>query len=75
MHLIADNERKLDFGEDGFSRADEYLISKGEKVQEMSATMSELRNNYLVEKDGVLTLVPKTQEQVRSCSLQRTSSK
>lgn len=65
MHLIADNERKLDFGDDGFARADEYLISKGEKVREMSLSLSELRENYLVEKDGVLTLVPKSLNQVR----------
>lgn len=64
MHLIADNERKLDFGDDGFARADEYLISKGEKVRELSLSMSKLRDNYLVEKDGVLTLVPKTLDKV-----------
>ena len=63
-HLIADNERKLDMGGDYGKRVDEFLTSKGETVQKLSMSLQELKDNYLVEKDGVLSIVPKNSEQV-----------
>jgi hypothetical protein len=64
-HLIADNERKLDMGGDYGKRVDEFLSSRGEAVQKLSVSLQELEDNYLVDKDGVLTMVPKSIEQVR----------
>lgn len=57
-HLIADNQKKLDMPEYG-SRIEEYLQSLGEDVQKLSITPKELEDNYLVDQDGKLTLVPK----------------
>lgn len=64
-HLIADNERKLDMGEDYGQRIDEFLTSRGETVQKLSMTLQELEDNYLVDKDGVLSMVPKAAGQVQ----------
>jgi hypothetical protein len=63
-HLIADNERKLDMGGDYGTRVDEFLSSRGEAVQRLSVSLQELEDNYLVDKDGVLTMVPKSTAQV-----------
>ena len=62
-HLIADNLSKLDMSEYG-KRIDEYLEAKGEVVQKLSISPTELENNYLIDKDGVLTLQPKIGGQV-----------
>lgn len=66
-HLIADNERKLDMGKDYGRRIDEFLQAKGETVQKLSVTLQELEDNYLVDKDGVLSMVPKAAGQVSLC--------
>jgi len=58
IHLIADNEKKLDMPEYG-PKIEDYLTAQGEKVQKLSVTLDELDKNYLVDKDGVLTMVPK----------------
>jgi transcription elongation factor Elf1 len=57
-HLIADNEGKLDMPEYG-KKIEDYLKEKGERVQKLQVTPRDLEDNYLVDKDGVLTLVPK----------------
>ena len=57
-HLVADNEGKLDMSEYG-KTVEDYLVSKGEKVTRYSATYDEMRDNYLVDMDGVLTMVSK----------------
>lgn len=57
-HLIADNESKLDMAEFG-KTAEEYLTRKGETVQRISLSADLLRENYLIDKDGVLYLYPK----------------
>lgn len=57
-HLIADNLKKLDMGEYG-SKIETYLESKGETVQRLSLTPEDLENNYLIDRDGMLTLQPK----------------
>lgn len=64
-HLIADNERKLDMGGDYGPRIDEFLASKGETVQKLTMSLKELEENYLVDKDGVLSIIPKSSGQVR----------
>jgi transcription elongation factor Elf1 len=66
-HLIADNLKKLDMAEYG-NKIETYLESKGEVVTRMSITPEELENNYLVDRDGVLTLQPKIGGQVSSDS-------
>ena len=64
MHLIADNEKKLDMGDTDYgTKIEDHLTEKGEIVQKMSITASDLESNYLVDKDGVLTLVPKSSGQ------------
>ena len=63
-HFIADNLKKLDMSEYG-SKIDEYLESKGERVQRISLTPEEVENNFLIDKDGELTLRPKIGGQVR----------
>lgn len=63
-HLIADNEGKLDMGEYG-KKIEEYLVEKkGEKVQRVTITAQDLENNYLVDTDGVITLVSKSAGQL-----------
>jgi len=62
-HLIADNLKKLDMSEYG-TKIDEYLESKGERVQRMSVSREDLENNYIIEKDGVVSLQPKIGGQV-----------
>ena len=62
-HLIADNQGKLDMQEFG-SKIEDYLIAKGESVQKLSITPKELEDNYICDKDGVVTLIPKMGGQV-----------
>jgi hypothetical protein len=69
-HLIADNERKLDMGQDYGERIDEFLQARGETVQRLSVSRQELEEYYLVDKDGVLSMVPKAAGQV-SCVTSR----
>lgn len=64
FHLIADNERKLDMGKDYGPRIEDFLKSKGETVQRLSVSLQELEDNYLVDKDGILSMVPKAAGQV-----------
>lgn len=58
-HLIADNESKLDMSEYG-KTAEEYLSAKGEAVQRISLSADLLSEHYLIEKEGVLYLYPKS---------------
>ena len=44
-HLIADNQKKLDFPTHFGAKIEEYLISKGERVQKLSLTAQELEDN------------------------------
>lgn len=69
-HLIADNEGKMDFPEYG-KRIDEYLSSQGESVQKITISPEDLENNYLIDKDGVINLVPKISGQVSVDSIMR----
>lgn len=64
-HFIADNLGKLDMAEYG-NRISDYLESKGEIVQKLSISESDLENNYLVETNGVLKLQPKFGGQVKN---------
>jgi hypothetical protein len=57
-HLIADNEGKLDMAEYG-KKMEDYLRGRGEAIQRISVTAKDLEDNYLIDKDGVLSLVPK----------------
>ena len=66
-HLIADNEGKMDMGQYG-KKIEEFLESKGEVIQRLSISTKELEDNYLIDKDGVITLVPKIGGQVRRCT-------
>jgi len=63
LHLIADNEGKLDMAQYG-KKIEDFLRDKGESVQKISVTEQDLEENYLVDKDGVVTLVPKIAGQV-----------
>ena len=63
-HLIADNERKLDFPKEYGRKIEEYLESKGERVQRLSVSEKDLEDNYLVDEDGVVSLVSKMAGQV-----------
>jgi len=63
LHLIADNEGKMDMKQYG-KKIEDYLREKGENIQKMSITPQDLENNYLVDKDGVISLVPKVGGQV-----------
>jgi hypothetical protein len=59
-HLVADNENKLDMrSESGYTRIDEYLKKKGENVKHLSVESSKLSDNYIVEIDGAVGLIPK----------------
>lgn len=62
-HLIADNEGKLDMAEYG-KKIEDYLKDKGETVQKLSITTQDLEDNYIVDQDGVISLVPKMAGQV-----------
>ncbi|RYH06583.1 hypothetical protein EON65_42715 [archaeon] len=64
-HLIADNEKKLDFGKDYGQKIEDYLLQNGEKVQKFYLSKQQLDDYYLVDQDGELTLVPKATEEVR----------
>ena len=65
-HLIADNQRKLDVPElhNYGQRIEDLLNAKGETVQKLSISAADLEDNYLVDKDGILTIVPKMAGQV-----------
>ena len=63
-HLIADNERKLDMGKDYGLKIEDYLELQGETVQRLSVSLQELDDNYLIDKDGVLSMIPKAAGQV-----------
>ena len=63
-HLIADNERKLDMGQDYGARIEDFLKTKGERVQKLSVSLQELEDNYLVDKDGEVIMIPKATGQV-----------
>lgn len=58
LHLIADNEGKMDMAQYG-KKIEDYLREKGENIQKLTITAKDLEDNYLVDKDGVITLVPK----------------
>jgi transcription elongation factor Elf1 len=58
LHLIADNQRKLDMAEYQ-DRVDMYLEQKGEKVQRLTISESDLENYHLIDKDGEIVLHPK----------------
>eukprot|EP01036_Dinobryon_divergens_P027758 gene27759-36580_t len=58
LHLIADNEGKLDMAQYG-KKIEDFLLEKGESVQRISITEQDLEDNYLIDKDGVVNLVPK----------------
>ena len=45
-------------------KIEEFLESKGEVIQRLSISSKELEDNYLIDKDGVITLVPKVGGQV-----------
>eukprot|EP01041_Mallomonas_annulata_P002140 gene2140-4172_t len=57
-HLIADNQGKLDMPEYG-KKIEDYLTAKGEVVQKVAIRGEDLEDNYLVDCDGVVSLVPK----------------
>lgn len=40
-------------------KIEDFLEAKGEVVQRLSINSQELKDNYLVDKDGIITLVPK----------------
>lgn len=63
-HLIADNEQKLDFPKEYGRKIEEYLESKGERVQRVTISAQDLEDNYLVDEDGVVSLVSKMAGQV-----------
>eukprot|EP00596_Hydrurales_sp_CCMP1899_P002970 CAMPEP_0119040176 /NCGR_PEP_ID=MMETSP1177-20130426/10012_1 /TAXON_ID=2985 /ORGANISM="Ochromonas sp, Strain CCMP1899" /LENGTH=94 /DNA_ID=CAMNT_0007004947 /DNA_START=501 /DNA_END=785 /DNA_ORIENTATION=+ len=49
----------MDFGTQYGRRIEEFLESNGEVVQRISINDKELEDNYLIDKDGVITLLPK----------------
>lgn len=57
-HLIADNEGKLDMKEYG-RKIEDYLEQKKERIQRITVTPQDLEDNYLVDTDGVISLVSK----------------
>ena len=57
-HLIADNEGKLDMQEYG-RKIEDYLQQKNETVRRINITPKDLEDNYLVDTDGVISLVSK----------------
>ena len=50
----------LDFPAQYGNKIEDYLESIGETVQKLTITPDDMENNYVVDKDGVLTLIPKT---------------
>ena len=66
-HLIADNEGKMDMAQYG-KKIEEFLESKGEIIQRLTISPKELEDNYLIDKDGVIKLVPKIGGQVCTIS-------
>jgi hypothetical protein len=58
-HLIADNERKLDMGQDYGCTIESYLKAQGESVQRLTVSLQELEENFLVDNNGELKLVPR----------------
>ena len=54
----------MDMGQYG-KKIEEFLESKGEVIQRLSISTKELEDNYLVDKDGVINLVPKIGGQVK----------
>ena len=67
LHLIADNEGKLDMAEYG-KKIEQYLEKNGEKVQRLSLSPEDIENNYLIDQDGKIILVPKMSGQPSSDS-------
>jgi len=61
LHLIADNEKQLDYPEfhQFGQKVEDLLKAKGETVQRLSVSLDELEDNYLIDKDGELSVVPK----------------
>lgn len=57
-HLIADNEGKLDFPSFG-KKIEDFLQAKGENIQKLSLTSKDLEENYLLDQDGVISIVSK----------------
>jgi hypothetical protein len=45
-------------------KIEEFLEAKGETVQRVSVSPKELEDNYLIDRDGVITLQPKIGGQV-----------
>ena len=45
-------------------KIEDFLQEKGESVQRISITEQDLEDNYLIDKDGVVNLVPKIAGQV-----------
>ena len=68
-HLIADNQGKLDMPEYGAKIEDYLAKERGEKVQKLTISAKDLEDNYLVDQDGELKLVPKIGGQVRQSQL------
>jgi hypothetical protein len=62
-HLIADNQGKLDMPEFG-KRVEDLLISKGENVQKINISIQDLDDNFIVDRDGVISLIPKNSDKV-----------
>lgn len=62
-HLIADNQQKLDLTKYG-KKIEDYLMEQGESVQKLTITTKDLEENYLVDQDGEISLVPKNAGQV-----------
>ena len=63
----------MDMGQYG-KKIEEFLESKGEVIQRISISTKELEDNYLIDKDGVITLVPKIGGQVLNWLLQTLST-
>ncbi len=61
--MLADNEGKMDMKQYG-PKIDEYIEAKGERVQKVSYKAEELVDNYIIERDGVISLFPKAAGQV-----------
>ena len=60
-HLIADNTNSMDMAEFG-PKIEDYLRRQGETVTKLTLTPKQLEDNYLIDYNGQLTLVPKTQD-------------
>lgn len=62
-HLIADNEGKLDMPIFG-RNIEEYFQNIGEKIQKLQITTKELEDHMIIDQDGVVTIVHKSQKDV-----------